>query len=229
MTLKYADMVALSKADDGLLEDDAESLGRLVKADLMTEDGRLTDEGEALFQKVKTKEKLLRAGIPVERRTTSDKTAILEGSALWATGRVSNQPLVTNGEVIFVGKPITAMAAKPAPPDVKKRFPQTIAACLKGKFVQLWPHSFQLKRLGEFEMIWLANKDQSVKIPIQVKYFDFLADKFPKGKWFGQDVVSAVQIRVTNRGLKNNVVALLMPYSLQGTLADPKDREGWPT
>ncbi len=229
MTLKYADMVALSQADDGVLVQEPGTLTRLVEADLMDEDGKLTDQGEALFQKLKAREKMLRTGIPVERRKVGDKLAILEGSALWATGRVSNQPLVTNGEVIFVGKPIKAMEAKPAPPEVKKRFPQTIAACLKGKFVQLWPHTFQLKKLGEFEMIWLANKDQSVKIPIQVKYFDFLADKFPKGMWFGQDVVSAVQVRVTNRGLKNNVVALLMPYSLQGTLADPKDREGWPT
>lgn len=228
MSLKYVDMVALSRADDGLTHD-AESLGRLVEADLATEDGRLTDQGEALFQKLKTKEKMLRAGIPVERRTKGDKKAILVGDYRWTTGRVSNQPIVTNGEVIFVGKPIKAMETIKASAEVRKRFPKTIAACLKGVFEEFRPHTYQLKRLGELEMIWLANKDQDVKIPIQVKYYDFLVDKFPKGKWFAQDVVSPVQIRVTNRGLKDNVVALLMPYTLQGVLEEPKDREGWPT
>lgn len=229
MSLKYVDMIALSRADDGTVVDHPGSLERLVEADLMDGDGRLTDQGEALYQKLKEKEKTLRAGIPAERRTKGDKKAVLTGDYRWTTGRVSNQPIVTNGEVIFVGKPIKAMEIYKAPADVKKRFPQTIAACLKGVFEEIWPHTYQLKRLGEFEMIWLVSKDQSVKIPIQVKYFDFLADKFPKGKWFGQDAVSPVQIRVKNRGLKDNVVALLMPYTLQGILEEPKDREGWPT
>ena len=237
MALEYIDIVALSRAEGrqlkldpsyGVLVEDPGTLPRLIDAGLITKNGSLTDKGATMHEQIQGRERLLQKGIPAKRRNRLEPKAILSGDYRWATGQVSNQPIVTNGELICVGKPVAAMKAEQAPPDVRKKFPKTIASCLKGDFEQLWPHVYQVKKLGELEMIWMANADQKIRIPVQVKYFDFLADKFPKGLWFGIDDMNPVQLRVKNRGLKDNVVGLLMPFALQGVLELPAKLEDWP-
>ena len=121
MALKYVDMIALSRVEDGTVAEHVGSLERLIEAGLMEADGRLTEQGQDLFEKLKKKEEMLRAGIPAERRTKGNKKAFLDGDYHWTTGRVSNQPIVTNGEVIYVGKPIKAMELYKAPASVKKK------------------------------------------------------------------------------------------------------------
>lgn len=237
MALEYMDIVALSRAEGrqlqldpsyGVLVEDPGTLPRLIEAGLITQNGSLTEAGVTMHKQIRSREESLQRGIPAKRRVKLDPKAVISGDYRWATGKVTNQPICTNGELIYVGKPTDAMKAEQAPADIRKRFPKTIATCLKGKFEQFWPHTYQVKKLGELEMVWLANASQEIFIPIQVKYYDFLTEKFKKGSWFGIDDISAVQMRVKNRGLKDNVVGLLMPFALQGVLAPPKKIEDWP-
>jgi hypothetical protein len=169
---------------------------------------------------------MLRAGIPLGKRTWSNPKLAAETDT-WMTGQVNRQPIVCNGEVLFVGKPRHPMKAEKAPSETRQKLPQTVAECLKGDFKQVWPHTFQAKDLGGLEIVWMTDEDQEMFVPVQAKYFDLVVDRFPSTTWFAKTPLDVVQSRVKNRGLKDNVVAMIMPFALEGSLEVPGPREGW--
>jgi hypothetical protein len=168
----------------------------------------------------------LKAGVPFEKRGWQDPKAVVNSNK-WLTGTVSRKPIACNGEMLFVGKPRSPMFAEQAPSDTRQRLPQTVASCLKGRFQPVQPHTYQIEELGLVELVWMANAKQEFFVAIQAKYHDFLIDRFPKLSWFAKSQYDSVQARVQNRGLKDNVVAIVMPYIVKEPIKPPAPRKGW--
>ncbi|RLA80263.1 MAG: hypothetical protein DRG33_02685 [Deltaproteobacteria bacterium] len=232
MQLQQVDLIALSRSDlqqgrlhfdkPGVLEDHG-SVGRLVRAGIVENDGRLTKAGLALLDKVRKTEALLQKGVPFEKRTKADpKKMLTDGRLQWKTGKVSSKAILTNSEVLFIGTAKKKFDPKPGSTELKRKLHLTVAKALRGEFQEVWPHTFQIENLGGIEIIWLSNAEQNLWVAIQAKYYDFLRDRYPTGRWFAASAEKTVQVRVRNRGWKDGVVALVQPLEM----SDWKD---WPT
>ena len=233
--LEQQDLVALSRSNQkqgklqfdvmGVVEDPT-SVGRLIRAGVIKEDGVLTDAGQELLAKVLKAEKKLQVGIPFKRRTSADPAKIKEPSRRsWKTGRVGNQLVTTNSEIIFTGPSV--LSTTKASIDLRKKLHPAVALALKGDFVEVWPHTFQIESLGGGGLVWLARKGQDGWVAIQAKYYDFLRAKFPTGRWYAVDGERPVQIRVKNKGWKNGVVALVQPIEVNKGVKLPTVRSDW--
>jgi len=204
------------------------SRDRIVNAGLADGAGFLTKMGLAYAKKVLAREKELQVGIPSETRTKINSKAILIQPPMkqWYVASHKGKKLVTNGEILYFGKPLSAMKAQKL--DVQ-RLKHTIAECHKGEFVQIFPHTYQIEELGGTEAVWLSDAKQGLFIAVQAKLFDFLADRFKAGRFFGMGATLVVQVRVRNLGLKNDVAAFIMPLmpGPKSKLKEPQKREGW--
>lgn len=237
MQLLPVDLVALNNSDlqqnrlhfdePGVVPDSG-SIGRLLRAEMMKTDGTLTKAGLALLQKVKKTEKRLQKGIPFEKRMVADPMKIFGNlDYKWKTGMVSRKNVFTNGEVIIIGTIERKFKAEKGAIELRKKLPLIIARSLKASFEEVWPHTFQIEKLGGVELVWLANAGQERYEAIQAQYYDYLRDKFPTGKWFAESPRMPLQVRVKNRGLRDGVVALVMPLLMEGWPWMPVKREEW--
>lgn len=237
--LKREDLVALSKADceAGTLAvesrevlRDPDSLTRLRKAKLLELKGnKLTTAGIAMAKKVKAKEELIRKGLPIGDRKTEDPVAIFSvPDHKWFHGQVAKKDYVTDGSLVVIGSVDKKFDAQKGSPELRQEIPVVIkqTAINKG-FIPANATHYAMTALDGIEVIWLTGEDEATIVPIFAPYYDFLTTKFPSGKWFVTELEDdgPVQLRVTNKGLKNNVVAVIMPFDLAGVIEPPIETE----
>jgi hypothetical protein len=224
--LSYEAAVALARSSGGTLAHpgSVEAFDSLLNAGLITEKNQITDAGKSLRQKLKEKEEELKTGVDVSRRTRIDPKAALQNGP-WFIGKVSKREVVTNGEVLYVGKPLKSMKVDDLEGDRKQKVHSAFHSMLKGSFIELTPTMYQVTELGGLEIVWLENKKAKVSIALQAKYFDFLTDKFPKGSFFGISPNSVVLLKVKNKGIKG-VSGIVMPYNVSGVMTKGKAHAG---
>jgi len=237
MGLKLTDLIALAKADEKArtisissreVFQDPSSRERLIAEGLITEKGEVTDAGMSAIRSIRKKEEALKKGIPLSERNNRDaKRLCRESTEQWLFVMLGKDQIVTNGELLFVGKPEPAMRATRGDDDLRRKIPEVIKQCGKGGFKQLWPHSYQAFSLGGVDLVWMADETQGLMIPILAKYFDFIFGRFPKSTFWGSGYDVPVQAKVRSKGIKDSVVALIATFELAGQLEVPAKLERW--
>jgi hypothetical protein len=226
MDLRQADLVLVSNADPEELKVDFGKIvplrdplspDRLVEAGLVDKTGKFTDSGKGFYEKLMAKVAVLKGGVPLERRKLGEPKKLLEYECRWNTGTLKKQPYFTNGEVFVIGKPEAAMQTRKGSSELRQAVPNTLRTSLAGDFEEVFPVAWQTLVFGDLEVIWLVNEKQENPVAMQVMYFDYLKKRFPKGKYFVAVEPTAstpIQIRVRNKGIKDNVCALVMPFDI---------------
>jgi hypothetical protein len=221
-----ADTKRVNFADRMVVSDPKTSL-RLPKLGLTDAKGYLTEKGLELAENTVEKVKLLRNGLPIEKRKKTDPKAILNSELPWVVGLIKKKDWVSNGELFILGKPEKGMEAVKGSSELRQLMPTIVAKAASPKdLVEIEPKIWQMYDIGGLDFVWL-NDDKGegmTFVPIQSKYLDYIKDRYPSGKFFirRKKADSVIQVRVTNRGLKNNIVALVMPFDLAGTMQIPK-------
>lgn len=226
--LEAIDLVTLSRYDketgkidfrDASILEIPVSRNRLVNAGIAEENGRLTEKGVELAKKVCETEKKLQAGVPFETRKRQNPQAMVEESGLaWYQATVKTKPVCSNGEILFFGKPERGMSTLKMGANFVK---QNIKKCTVGVFKEVFPQKYKISNLGGLEWVILANAEGGPVAAIQAKYFDFVRHRFPKGQFFARNESTAVQVRVQNMGLKDDVIACIMPCT--GVIGSPQN------
>lgn len=223
MSLTKKDLALLIHIDkdpeSDLVPEADERIKRLLKAGLIDESIDLTAEGVEAIERIQTLTEKLSRGIPMAERKQVDPEKVYtdRAVALWRTGTVGKKPVVTDGTMIYVGKPVAGMKAEKGSTDARKMLPRIVAQ-QKGDYVEVTPTYYQTngKVLG-IELVWLENKEAGVRAAIQAMYYDFVLNKFPSAKWLATNEKVAVKASVKGKGItKDNVVALVMPYLTTG-------------
>lgn len=218
--------------------EDKASIARLTEVGFLA-DGVMTEAGKEFHAKVVKRLDELKAGIPIDGRSkpqpgkaTQPKSTVLG----WLTGTHAKKDYVTNGAVFILGKPGKEMEAKEGPSDFRQKVSALLNTHTAGKledYVEVVAYSYQLAELGGMELIWLAEKEFTAEplapIPVQAMYIDLIRDRYPSAtfwvnsKRFASGKISdqILVARVTNRGIKNNVVALVI--AVQGPPQAPVD------
>jgi len=204
------------------------SLERMTEAGVIR-DGMLTENGKAYREKLVNRVEELKVGVPVSQRAKNqaDKAAHPQSTALgWLTGVHAKKPYITNGAVFILGKPGKEMEATEADSDFRQKMAAILNSHTAGKpeeFEELIPYAYQIADLGGMEFIWLSSKntdpEQIFLVPVQAMYIDLIKDRYPSAtfwvnpkKWATEKVGDQMVIaRVTNRGMKNNIVAMVLP------------------
>lgn len=224
MGLKVEDLATLSYAD---LEENTvdltsrtsvvspESVERLVEAKLCNGAGALTEEGVKKATAVVQRLRELRTGFPFDKRSKKDHQKITKLGTPWGTGAIKGKDYMTNGVFWIYSKPYAAMDAKKASSKLRKASVPTLQKALKGKrsdFVELQPYWWMVIDLTSLEVIWMRDEDNTIAVPVQAAYFDFLLFKYPTAKFYiRKDKCSPVVAKVKNRGVIGDVVALVQP------------------
>jgi len=233
--LQNEDLVALSKAvgsplkiavDDRMIVEDPQSRVRLLANELIDKNGVLTDHGVRLLKQVKDGEHRLQIGIPfVDRKKRNQKVAIVSIRP-WVKGNIGKTKIVTNGELLYAGHPIDGMEI-----DERKKVDgsQLVEALLKQKTEDVFPHTYQVEKLGGIELIWLSTATQDRMIAVQAKYFDFVFGRFPQVRYRMTKDGRAVQGCVPKKGFGDGIVSIIMAMMLDegGVLRQPKERQDW--
>ena len=217
--LEFEDWVALSRYDKETKELDFQNAlilntpvtrDHLVGAGLAEKNGSLTQLGLKCAKQICAKEESLQKGVPFAVRKKQDPEAIVSKlpRTTWFESTVLKKQVISNGEILFFGKPAKGMeAVKAEAAPIKKN----LKTCSGGGYVEVTPHTYQIVALGQVEFIWLASKGEDLMLPIQTKYFDFVRKRYTSGTFFARSDKEAVQVRVVNQGLKEDVIALIMP------------------
>ena len=226
MDLRQADLVLVSEADPkemmvdfGSVKPLADPLSpdRLVDTGIVDHAGKFTEKGKAFYDKLSARIDELKKGVPLERRRLAEPKKLMEYECPWNTGTIKKQTYFTNGELFVLGKPETVMKSKKGSSELRQAVPNTLRSSLAGDFEEVFPAAWQTLVFGDLEVIWLCNKEQKNPVAMQTMYFDYLNKRFPKGKYFNAVEPTAstpIQIRVRNKGIKNNVCALIMPFDI---------------
>jgi hypothetical protein len=193
---------------------------RLEEAELIGNGNKLTQKALTLVESVKPKLEELKAGVPVQRRARDDsKDAESSDAREWVSGSYRHKPWMCNGEVLILGKASKEMKATEGSSNVRSSVAATFHQFCAGRsteFVAVEPFAYQVDPVSWFQMLWLRSEDGQT-VAVQTKYFDLIKQRYPSASFFlrtkmpADGKVPPLQARVVNRGLKNNVVALLMP------------------
>jgi len=237
MKLRRADLLMLSKANeekgtvdffDRNVVVDPESVHRIQRAGLADAKGVMTENGLKLAKAVMAKLHVLRAGVPFsERKSLMDSRASYYGP--WFTGTLSKKAYLTNGYLFMLSRPMKQIdSAEQGSPELRQKVPGMVASSIsEKKVVELLPHTWVVFELGVFEVVWLADKDEKVFVPLNVAFMDLVKAKYQSARMYvkaGSKGWDPIQFRVRNRGLKNNVVAIVMPVALDIEEDGPKKR-----
>jgi hypothetical protein len=237
-SLRWEDVVALSKAVDGKLDinsrevfPDPKSKIILKEVGAIDEKGVLTSFGKDIFDKAIKAEERLKIGIPYEtRKTFSEKRAYMS-TRPWHQGKIKSIPFFSNGELLAVGAPMREMEASKIPDAAKKKLTEKVIKVVPTECTkQMWPHTFQIEALGSTEVVWLSNEAQSLFIPVQAKYFDYVNTRFPKSKYFASVLDKPVIAKIDRKGI-DGIVAIIAPLNSEalkrGGKKPPEKRKGW--
>lgn len=237
MKLKVGDYIALSKADVGsrkldlqnrLLLVDARTPVRLIKAGIVDKVGNMTDKGVALCEEIQAKVQKVYGGLPIAQRKRFDEMKAKQSDYPWAYGTYTKKPYVTNGDVFIVGKPEKWMEAIKGSSKLRHDIPTIISRCTSPKdFIEVIPDIWQMDGIDGIEMIWLSSKDGDTRVSVQSGYYDLVTKRYPSIKFMTRRKKSTSVIigKVLNRGIKDNIVTLLMPYSLSSAWKLPTKYE----
>ena len=211
---------------------------RLIEAGVAEADGTLTEYGKDLVHKVKSKVAALQKGIPFAKRVKNDSAAAMQPNSSfigWFQAKFKDKTYITNGSLFLLGQPSKEMQATEADPAQRKGIATAIHTGTAGKkddYTALFPWAYQMESLGGMELIWLSSEnvdpEQGVFVPVQAMFFDLIKERYPTASFWvhtkkakdGDLLNNPIQARVTNRGIKNNVVALVM--SVETSSAIPK-------
>jgi hypothetical protein len=228
MALERADLVTLMRYNTESDKPDpwelpTEPIQRLLKAGLIDERLNLTAEGRKTFNALLKKLDVLKKGVPFPTRKKRNPKAMYSpgiSANLWRTGSVAKKGVVTNGQILFVGKPPKGMEHQQGSSDERQMFPSVVAEQVRGKAIQVEPVFYQTSgSLDGPELVWLGGANgENVRVAIQAMYYDFVEAKYPSAKLFAQeDPKKAVQVRCPTKGVtKHSVVALIMPFLAEG-------------
>jgi hypothetical protein len=230
--LKFADLLILNGSDqkrqvlDMASISDVGSLNRIVEAGLSDEQGKLTGKGVKAVEMVKKIIGQIVEGIPLRKRKYFEAEEVEKskcGVMEWMFGEYQKKVYVTNSEIIMIGRPVKSMHASEGRSSVRKNAGDLINSHTSGKnseFVELVKFLYQLDMETATQFIWMASKDGKRITAIQAKYFDYMKKKYPSCSFFVNvkkpQEYPVVQVRVLNRGWKNNVVGLIMTLDIQG-------------
>lgn len=231
--LSFDDLSALDRSDlateklDRWAKADQIILRNLTENGLSTEFGDLTPKGVKAAKVVKKKFGAFKKGIPVEERVRSEAQTIERhdiGHISWTFGEYCRKMYVTNGDFLFLGKPFKSMKASEGLAKTRQVIASMLLSQCSGRsseFLELTPALYQVDKTDTVQMVWLVSKNPELAIAVQAMYFDFVREKFPKAvfwikhrRWLAGEKVP-VLARVTNKGLKNNVTALIMPLDME--------------
>jgi hypothetical protein len=229
MALKYEDLVCLSRADleakkidygNRLITVDAESILRLEEAGYCDKKGNLTEAGIDAAEKLEEKTKVLRRGVPLSVRKRFDPHKVADTEGRWLTGEYRKKEYLCDGFFFLYAKPYAAMNAERGSGEFRKHIPTMLSKVLAMKnLIPLEPTYWQLQTLGGLEVIWLANDDRSVLVPIQSMYFDFTLKRYPSASFTGiAKKGTPIQIKVKQRGVPQDVVGVVMPLELEAAV-----------
>lgn len=217
--LNKAELVVLAQSDGKQVDlskiTDVGVSVSLQTASILDAGGVLTAFGQAAYAKIKTREKELQVGIPVEKRVTTDPDSCLAGPASWFVTKVNRRGVVTNKHLVYFGKPHPKMWMQDPEKGIKQKIHVTVMQMLKGTddFVEVTPTLYQIGDIGGWEVVWLENKEQGLKITLQASYYDFLMVRRPGAKFYAEasDQVVALREESKRKGL-GGVVAFVMPF-----------------
>jgi hypothetical protein len=231
MSLKYEDLICLSRADleakkidygNRLVTVDAESILRLEEAGYCDAKGNLTEVGVKAVEKLDERIKVLRRGVPLEVRKRTDHHKVAETEGRWLTGEYRKKEYVCDGFFFMYAKAYASMNAERGSGAFRKHIPTMLSKVLAMKdLVELEAKYWQLQTFGGLEVIWLANEDRSLLVPIQSMYYDFTIKKYPSATFKGIDKEGTpIQIRVKQRGVPQDVVGVVMPLELEAAVSE---------
>jgi len=225
MLVEYQDLVALSQYDPTTnrldfnswrIMEDATSRDRLVKAKLTTSTGVLTAKGLKSIEIINERLKVLSKGIPVERRTHTDHSAIFNKfpHKQWYVIN-GKRKLYTNKDLaVFLRKPVPGITFLPfADPESKRGktlLQDIMREWLSGDFQEASPVVYQLISMIKPGLIWLKNKDGS-HTTIQEMYYDFILYVVKEPKFFTQSSGNLIHVREEPYE-KKNTKAFVMPF-----------------
>ena len=247
--LEMSDLMVLNSSDGEALNWKVQRVSqdsqlRLLEAGIADETGALTEYGKEFTLKVKAKVSVLRKGIPFAKRVKNDSTAAMQPNSSyigWFQAKFKEKTYVTNGSLFLLGQPSKEMQAKEADAEQRKGIATAIHTGTAGKkddYMQLTPYAYQVETFGGMEFIWLASEntdpEQGVFVPIQAMFFDLIKERYPTASFWvhakkakEHDLLNnPIQARVTNRGLKNNVVALVMAVETGAPIPILEDTHG---
>lgn len=234
--MKKIDLVTLSKADleKGKIDFssrevviDPATIGRLVKEGIAKNTGELTEKGCEVCTALVEKVKVLKAGVPFSPRKAEAGEKLPESLSSWTSGAIGKVNVMVNDDMFFVEGLKRKREERVTGHVVERDIPRMMAVVLSGDFVPVRPHTYQIESLGGIELVWMADKEQSLFVPLQAKYFDLTIEKFAKADFFARKDGMLVQARVLGKGLKDDVVAAIMSIDLAELIEQPKRREGW--
>lgn len=223
--MKQIDLQALYvMTPTGVIDAGSDSRKRLMEAQLIDETGHLTVTGTEVYEKLRETVARLKSGVPVEQRKKSDASAAEKPYSTqlgWVSGVYSKKAYITNGAIFILGHSEKSMEAKEADPGLRHALASLLQKHLAGKpedFVQIEPKVYQIADLGGMEFIWLADEKNELRIPVQSMYVDMIKARYPSATFWvhgerfksGKYADCLMLARVTNRGIKNNVVALVI-------------------
>ncbi len=236
-SLRLSDLIVLSRTNDEERKldinsrevmTDPQSRERLIEEGMIEPGGAVTGKGMDAIKAIRKREAILKIGIPFSERKSSEtpKRLCRETTEPWFFAMVGKTQIVTNGEMLFIGTPEPMMNAT-RNRDLQQDLPQIIHKCALGNPVELWPHSYQSSSLGGVELIWLADKDQKLMIPVQSKYLDYVVNRFKGATFWGKISDGPVQVKSKGKGTEKNVVAIIQSYDISNQLEIPKAIKGW--
>ncbi len=244
--LQMSDLVVLNSMREDLPLDwkaqrvPKEGQERILAAGITDEKGALTEYGKDFVMKLKSKILLLKGGIPFKHRVKNEAMAAMLPSSSWIgwfQAKFKDKTYITNGALFLLGQPSKEMEAVEASAEQRKGIATAIHTGTAGKkdeYTKLVPTVYQVEEFGGIELVWLVSQDGSMGVAIQAMFFDLIKERYPTASFWvhtkkaqEKDLLhSPVQARVTNRGLKNNVVGLVMAWNTSLPLPKLEEAHG---
>lgn len=225
------DWVALSRFDreTGILDltnrlnfNDVGSAERLIEAGLVDAKGVLSSKAVKKMEALDKRVSMLQKGLSFQERgkKPSAAGAVARGDT-WFTGKVAKKDYITNGHMLILGKPVKGMKVAEGTAELRHQVPVEITKALAGGTPRLVePKAWSLVEFGGMEVVWMADSELKVLVPIQADYYDFVKSRFTGASFFCKGDVEGVEAGVSvlhacmkGKGLstRRHMVALVMP------------------
>lgn len=227
MNLELADLMLLDKAEAGQKLTGSVSGGsyeRLAEHGFIDERRFLTGKGAKFLGSLRKAVVEQQRGIAFARRkrNEADQAALPRSTPIgWFTGTYAKKQWIANGAAFIVGKPGKTMDSQAGDSEIRHKVATILQTGTAGKpedFVDVEPYAFQVVGLGGIEMVWLKSADGTIIGAVQAMFFDLIKERYPTATFCAHRerfMSGALEnqmfaAKVTNRGVKNNIVALVM-------------------
>ena len=224
--LSFDDLLVLNRADlkrevlDMKSLSDESSLVRFVEVGLADDEGKLSKKGLKMVEALRTLMEGFVKGVPMDKRIRNEhKEAEHPNSSSmgWIFGECRKKAYITNSEMLLIGRPTKSMRATEGKSSTRQSISNMLTSNCAGRpseFTELLPFAFQLDKETNTQFIWMKSKDGEVIQAIQSMYYDLALQRYPTATFHvnvkKETKYPSIQVRVTNRGWKNNVVGFIM-------------------